>query len=71
MKVEDNCFIGVNATIRDHISIGKNCLIVAGALILEDTQENDVYISKANKAEISKVPTNRFISYQFSVASLG
>ena len=59
VKVGDNCFIGVNATVRDHISIEKSCVIAAGALILEDTQENGVYLSKANKAELSKVPSHR------------
>ena len=59
VKVGDNCFIGVNSTIRDHVSIAKSCVIAAAALILEDTQESGVYISKSNKAELSKVPSHR------------
>lgn len=57
VKIGENCFIGVNATIRDHVSIAKNCVIGAGALILQDTQENGVYIASA--AELSKVPSHR------------
>lgn len=58
VKVGDNCFIGINATIRDHVSIAKNCVIAAGALIVKDTKESGVYLSKKNKAEISKLPSN-------------
>ena len=60
VKVGANCFIGVNATLRDHIAIAKSCVIGAGALILQDTQENGVYIAQA--AELAKVPSHRLRS---------
>ena len=36
-------FIGVNATIRDRVKVAPRCLIGAGAVILKDTEEGDVY----------------------------
>ncbi len=57
VEVGRNSFIGVNATLRDHIRIGESNVIGAGALILSDTSENQVYMEKATDA--SRVPSNR------------
>jgi sugar O-acyltransferase (sialic acid O-acetyltransferase NeuD family) len=38
-----SCFIGVNATFRDGVTVAPRCLIGAGAAILKDTEEGDVY----------------------------
>jgi len=38
-----SCFVGVNATFRDGITVAPRCVIGAGALILKDTQEGEVY----------------------------
>jgi sugar O-acyltransferase (sialic acid O-acetyltransferase NeuD family) len=57
VKICNNSFIGVNATIRDHITIAANCVIGAGALILQDTQENGVYTTP--EAVLAKVPSHR------------
>jgi len=57
IPLSDHELIGVNATLRDHITIAKNCVIGAGALILHDTQENGVY--KSRETELSKVPSQR------------
>ncbi|OOZ36742.1 hypothetical protein BOW52_10590 [Solemya elarraichensis gill symbiont] len=43
-KVQDQCFLGLNSTIRDNISIAPGCIIAAGALVLNDTEENGVYV---------------------------
>ena len=56
-EIGENTFIGVNATLRDHIKIGKSNVIGAGALILNDTEDNKVFM--ANPTEASKVPSNR------------
>ncbi len=40
-----SCFIGVNATIRDHITIAPSNVIGAGAIIMKDTEEEDVFIA--------------------------
>ena len=34
VEIGEQCFIGVNATLRDHIKIGDRCVIGAGALML-------------------------------------
>lgn len=43
------CFLGVNSTIRDGIKIAKECVIGAGAVILNDTQEKEVYTVNETK----------------------
>lgn len=57
VTIGENCFLGVNVTLRDHITLGKSCVIGAGALIVQDTEENGVYIATA--AERSRVPSHR------------
>lgn len=57
VKIGPFTFIGVNATIRDRVSIARKCIIGAGALILKDTSEREVY--SALSAELSNVPSNR------------
>lgn len=42
--VEDRCFIGLNATIRDNVRIASGCLIAAGALVMSDTEPDGLYI---------------------------
>lgn len=44
VKIKNNCFIGVNATIRDAITINNETLIAAGAIIMKDTVEKGVYL---------------------------
>lgn len=43
--IGERCFLGVNATIRDHITIAASTVIGAGAIIMKDTAEEDVYIA--------------------------
>jgi sugar O-acyltransferase (sialic acid O-acetyltransferase NeuD family) len=43
-------FIGVNATLRDHIKIGDSSVIGAGALIMSDTPPTGVFVAKGTKA---------------------
>ncbi|OAJ96177.1 acetyltransferase [Vibrio bivalvicida] len=57
VKVEEQCFIGVNATLRDHIIIGKKSVVGAGSTILSDVDPQGVYIVK--ETERSKVPSSR------------
>ncbi|MCS5706439.1 acetyltransferase [Synechococcus sp. FGCU-3] len=57
VTVGEQCFIGVNATLRDHINIGDRCVIGAGALLLTDAEPESVYIGSAT--ERSKVPSTR------------
>ncbi len=55
--IGENTFIGVNATLRNHIKIGKSNVIGASSLILNDTEDNKVFMQKGTEA--SKVPSNR------------
>ena len=44
VKIRNNCFVGVNATIRDGVTIAPETLIAAGAIIMKDTVEKGVYL---------------------------
>jgi len=57
VEIGEQCFIGVNATFRDHIKIGEKCVIGAGALLLTDAEPEGVYIGP--KTERAKVPSTR------------
>ena len=43
MTIGERCFIGVNATFRDGVTVAPDCVIGAGALIMKDTVEGGVY----------------------------
>ncbi len=47
-KIKDYSFLGVNATIRDSVIVERENLIGAGAVILKDTKEKEVYTTTAN-----------------------
>jgi acetyltransferase-like isoleucine patch superfamily enzyme len=57
VEIGEQCFVGVNATLRDHIRIGERCVIGAGALLLADAEAEGVYIGPAT--ERSRVPSTR------------
>jgi sugar O-acyltransferase (sialic acid O-acetyltransferase NeuD family) len=44
VRVEPYCFIGVNATLRNSITIGSETLIGAGAVVMKDTAPKSVYV---------------------------
>jgi len=46
VRINQYCFIGVNATLRNSITIARETLIGAGAIIMKDTVEKGVYLSK-------------------------
>lgn len=45
--IEAYSFLGAGSTIRDRVKIACECVISAGAVILEDTQPNEVYMAAA------------------------
>lgn len=47
VRIEEACFLGVNATIRDHVTIGARSVIGAGTLILGDVEPEGLYIGSA------------------------
>jgi len=49
VNVGSNCYFGVNSTVRDGITIASRCTIGAGALIMRDTEENQVYMGLPGK----------------------
>ncbi len=49
VHVGDFSFIGVNATLRDHIKIGMSCVIGAGAIIMNNTDDESVYVPERTK----------------------
>ncbi len=57
VSVGERCFIGVNATLRDGITVAPRCVIGAGALILGDTEPEQVFMG--SRTEPSRVPSSR------------
>lgn len=57
VTVGDYTFVGLNATIAPFVSIGKSNIIGAGALILKDTRDFEVYRGHASTP--ARVPSNR------------
>lgn len=43
-RIHSNCFIGVNATIGHKVSVEKETLIGAGAVIVKNTEQKGVYV---------------------------
>ena len=57
VKIEPFSFIGVNATLRDHITIGEATLIGGGAIIMRDTKPLSVYIPQRDEP-INKISSD-------------
>lgn len=58
--VEPFCFFGVNSTVRDETVVARETLVGAGAVILRDTKEFEIY--KAEGTKPSKVRSDRLRS---------
>ena len=43
VTIGHSSFVGVNATFRDGVTVAPRCVIGAGALIMKDTEEGEVY----------------------------
>jgi len=48
-RIEQGCFIGVNATLRNGITIAPESCIGAGAVIMKDTETKGVYLPERAK----------------------
>lgn len=57
VTIGEQCFLGVNSTLRDGINIGAKSVIGAGSVILGDVDEEGVYIT--TKTERSRLPSSR------------
>lgn len=42
IKIGNNCFIGINATILKNVTIGDNCIIGAGSIVTKSVPPNSV-----------------------------
>lgn len=51
VTIESNCYLGINCTIRNRIKLEKESLIGAGAVILKNSKEKEVY--SANMVRLS------------------
>jgi sugar O-acyltransferase (sialic acid O-acetyltransferase NeuD family) len=58
--IEPHCFLGVNATIREETILARETLVGAGALILRDTKEFEVY--KAEGTQPAKIRSDQLPS---------
>ena len=45
-RIDEYCFFGVNSTLRDGLTIGKRCVIGAGALVMEDCPDHSLVTQK-------------------------
>jgi len=55
VEIGEQCFIGVNATLRDRVKVGDRCVIGAGALLLADAEADGVYIGASTERSRSSV----------------
>lgn len=55
--IEDNCYLGVNSTVIDHIKVAPKTLVGAGTLILADTQPHSIYVGNPGKKLEGKDPS--------------
>lgn len=60
VSVGEGSFVGVNATVRDGVTIGSRNVLGAGTLILSDTPDDAVFMGEATP--ISRVPSHRLRS---------
>ncbi len=49
VRIKPYSFLGVNSTIRDGITVERECVVGAGAIILRNTKEKGVYIGAGAK----------------------
>lgn len=57
VTIEANCFLGVNATIRDGITVARESVIGAGALIMKNTAAESIHVGPT--AQVLAFPSSR------------
>ncbi len=57
VHIHPYCFVGVNATLRNGLTIAAETVIGAGAVIMKDTEEKSVYLAK--RAELFSKPSDK------------
>ena len=56
-RIGEQTFLGVNSTVNDSVSIGRECVIGSGSLIAKDVA--DFSVLSTAPAELSRVPSHR------------
>lgn len=59
VTIGPSCFIGSNTTFRDGVTVGAECIIGAGAVIMRDTREREVYVSEPTA--LYRLDSNTFL----------
>lgn len=54
VTVEDGCFVGVNATVRDRVTLGAQSVIGAGAIVMRSVPASAVLVPPATRARKSE-----------------
>jgi sugar O-acyltransferase (sialic acid O-acetyltransferase NeuD family) len=57
VRIGARSFVGINVTVRDHVSVGRQCVLGAGAVVLADLPDESVVSPDATT--ISRVPSSR------------
>lgn len=61
VSIGDNSFVGLNATIAPKVNVAPSNVIGAGALVMSNTKEFEVYRGAVSKA--SRVPSHRLPNF--------
>jgi acetyltransferase-like isoleucine patch superfamily enzyme len=43
VRIGQRCFLGVNSTVREGVTVAERCLLAAGAVVTVNTIANGVY----------------------------
>lgn len=62
--IEDYCFLGVNATVRDETVVAHDTLVGMGVTLLADTQAYEVYKAKGTEAADFRSDEIRSLSHK-------
>lgn len=64
-KIGENCFLGVNCTLRDDIHLAPRTVVGAGATVVKDTVEDGVYTGVAAKLRSQKSSQLRYFTKKY------
>lgn len=69
VDIGTDSWIGMNATIREHIRVGKNALVGMGAVVIDDVPDNDIVagcpaVSIKHKVTLSDASRFMMVGYQ-------
>lgn len=57
VQIGQESFVGVNVTIRDHVTVGRRCVLGAGVVVLSHLPDESVLAATATP--VSRVPSRR------------